>query len=39
VYSAPVQEADDYFHALRRELQETFLEGVILIERQQVTLI
>ena len=39
VYSAPVQEADDYFHALRQELQEALVEGVILIERQQVTLI
>jgi hypothetical protein len=39
VYAAPVQEADDYFRALRRELQEALREGVILIERQQVTLI
>jgi hypothetical protein len=39
VYAAPLQEADDYFRALRRELQEALLEGVILIERQQVTLI
>jgi len=39
VYSAPVQEADDYFHALRLELQEALQEGVILIERQQVTLL
>jgi hypothetical protein len=39
VYAAPVQEADDYFRALRRELQEALLEGVILVERQQVTLI
>jgi hypothetical protein len=39
VYAAPVQEADDYFRALRLELQEALLEGVILIERQQVTLI
>jgi hypothetical protein len=39
VYAAPVQEADDYFHALRRELQDALQEGVILIERQQVTLI
>src|SRR5437588_3255365 len=38
VYSAPVQEADDYFQARRRELQEALQEGVILIERQQVTL-
>jgi hypothetical protein len=39
VYTAPVQEADDYFRALRQELQEALQEGVILIERQQVTLI
>lgn len=39
VYSAPVQEADDYFQALRQELQEALVEGVILIERQQVTLL
>jgi hypothetical protein len=39
VYSAPVQEADDYFHALRQELQEALQEGVILVERQQVTLL
>jgi hypothetical protein len=39
VYAAPVQEADEYFRSLRRELQEALLEGVILIERQQVILI
>ena len=39
VYAAPIQESDDYFHAIRRELQEALQEGVILIERQQVTLI
>lgn len=39
VYAAPVQEADEYFRALRRELEEALQEGVILIERQQVTLI
>jgi hypothetical protein len=39
VYAAPVQEADEYFHALRRELESALCEGVILIERQQVTLI
>lgn len=39
VYAAPVQDADDYFRALRRELQEALQEGVILIERQHVTLI
>jgi hypothetical protein len=39
VYAAPLQESDDYFRAIRRELQEALQEGVILIERQQVTLI
>lgn len=39
VYAAPVQESDDYFRAIRQELQEALQEGVILIERQQVTLI
>ncbi len=39
VYAAPVQDCDDYFRSLRRELQEALQEGVILIERQQVTLI
>jgi len=39
VYAAPIQESDDYFRALRRELQEALGEGVILIERQVVTLI
>ena len=39
VYAAPVQDADDYFRSLRAELEEALLEGVILIERQQVTLI
>jgi hypothetical protein len=39
VYGAPVQDTDDYFRALRQELEEALLEGVILIERQQVTLV
>jgi hypothetical protein len=39
VYAAPIQESDDYFRALRHELEEALQEGVILIERQQVTLI
>jgi hypothetical protein len=39
VYAAPVQESDDYFDAIRQELQDALQEGVILIERQQVTLI
>jgi hypothetical protein len=32
-------QSDDYFRAIRRELQEALREGVILIERQQVTLL
>jgi hypothetical protein len=39
VYASPVQESDDYFRALRRELQEALQEGVILVERHVVTLI
>jgi hypothetical protein len=39
VYAAAVQESDDYFQALRRELEEALREGVILVERQVVTLI
>jgi len=39
VYAAPLQESDEYFRAIRLELQEALQEGVILIERQQVTLI
>jgi hypothetical protein len=39
VYAAPVPESDEYFRALRRELQEALREGVILIERQEVTLV
>ncbi len=39
VYAAPVQESDDYFRAIRRELEAALCEGVILIERLQVTLI
>jgi hypothetical protein len=39
VYAAAIQDADDYFRALRLELEGALQEGVILIERQQVTLI
>jgi hypothetical protein len=39
VYAAPIQEADDYFRAVRKELQEALGEGVILIERQEIKLI
>ncbi len=39
VYAAPIQESDDYFRTLRKELQEALGEGVILIERQTIVLI
>jgi len=39
VYAAPLQESDDYFRTLRKELQEALGEGVILIERQEIVLI
>jgi len=39
VYAAPIQESDDYFRTLRKELQEALGEGVILIERSELTLI
>jgi len=39
IYAAPVQDSDDYFRVLRNVLQQALQEGVILIERQQVTLI
>jgi hypothetical protein len=39
VYAAPIPESDDYFRALRRELQAALGEGVILIERREATLL
>jgi hypothetical protein len=39
VYAAPVHASDEYFRAVRRELEDALGEGVILIERQHVTLI
>ena len=39
VYAAPIHAADEYFRAVRRELEDALDEGVILIERQSVTLI
>jgi hypothetical protein len=39
VYAAPLQESDDYFRALRKELQQALGEGVILIQRQEVMLL
>jgi hypothetical protein len=39
VYAAPLHASNEYFRSLRRELQEALGEGVILIERQLVTLV
>ncbi|MGH7137934.1 MAG: hypothetical protein ACREHD_19470, partial [Pirellulales bacterium] len=39
VYAAPIHASDEYFRAVRRELEDALGEGVILIERQRVTLI
>jgi hypothetical protein len=39
VYAAPIHASDEYFRAVRRELEDALGEGVILIERQFVTLI
>lgn len=39
VYAAPIHASDEYFRAVRHELEEALGEGVILIERQHVTLI
>jgi hypothetical protein len=39
VYAAPVQESDDYFRTMRHQLEEALREGVIFVERQQVTLV
>jgi hypothetical protein len=39
VYAAPIYACDEYFRAVRRELESALGEGVILIERQRVTLI
>lgn len=39
VYAAPIHASDEYFRVVRRELEDALGEGVILIERHQVTLI
>ncbi len=39
VYAAARGASDTYFRALRRELEEALVEGVLLIERQDVTLL
>lgn len=37
VYAAAIGESDAYFRALRHELEEALAEGIILVERQDVT--
>lgn len=39
VYAAAVRASDEYFLALRRELEDALAEGVILVERQDVTIL
>jgi hypothetical protein len=39
VYAAAIRAADDYFIALQRELADALVEGVILVERQDVTIL
>lgn len=39
VYAAALRASDDYFLALQRELQQALGEGVILVERQDVTIL
>ena len=39
VYAAAVRASDEYFLALQKELAEALVEGVILVERQDVTIL
>lgn len=39
VYAAAIRASDEYFLALQQELAEALLEGVILVERQDVTIL
>ena len=39
VYAAAVRTSNDYFLALQRELSDALVEGVILVERQDVTIL
>jgi hypothetical protein len=39
VYAAAIRTADEYFLALQRELADALVEGVILVERQDVTIL
>ena len=38
-YAAAVRASDEYFLALQRELADALVEGVILVERQDVTIL
>ena len=39
VYAAAVRASDEYFLALKKELANALVEGVILVERQDVTIL
>jgi len=39
VYAAAVRASDEYFLALQKELADALAEGVILVERQDVTIL
>jgi hypothetical protein len=39
VYAAATRASDDYFHVLQKELADALVEGVILIERQDVMIL
>jgi hypothetical protein len=39
VYAAAVRASDEYFLALQKELADALVEGVILVERQDVTIL
>jgi hypothetical protein len=39
VYAAAIRASDTYFLALQQELAEALVEGVILVERQEVTIL
>jgi hypothetical protein len=39
VYAAAVRASDEYFLALQKELAQALIEGVILVERQDVTIL
>jgi len=39
VYAAAIRASDEYFLALQKELADALVEGVILVERQDVTIL